>query len=706
MAILGILVGATYLIWRAVFTSQDVNLFLFALLFAAEAFGYLSFLTLVVDAWRIDPTPRREPLDVPTDIVIPTYDEGREIVEPTIIGALLVKGNTTIYLADDGRRDEMRTLADEYGIHYVTRPDNLHAKAGNLNAILPRLTGELLLVLDADHVPSPDFLQATSGYFRDPKIALVQTAHSFRNHNSVMHDEEGRHEQSLFFDVLMPSRNRIGTAFWCGSAAVIRTDALREIGGMATRTSTEDFETSLMLQNQGYELVYHNEHLIQGLAPDNLAAYLIQRGRWASGTLAAYKRGYQLPWSRNLKFVQRFSYTGSLLYYLSPLQRLAYTFNLLIVGALGVIPVSYTGPWYVIFWGSWAVMSLLAVTALERGTSQPFEGSRNLLIGLDAFLRAIPSLWSSKPAVFKVTPKNQVDLGGWDSVRYLKTALAIGIVTAGILIARWLDVFTSEFFDFQFLPPINSTAILIITAFGLVEVVIIAFMVVRIWRRRQYRKMWRFPVQTRATVDGLPGQCLDLHQEGGAFLVAHGDFEINQTVDVTIDCQLFDGKRTTAYGQMDIRSIRPVSESETSLRVSGVMQWLDADSRGAVIEMCFVTEPYAARQEFWVQRAPRLPINLQGTLADQPAQFIDISEHGAGCVVANIKADIGTTVPISITLPTGESVSGYLEVRSITSRDSGDWRVGGITTWLETEWLTSVAPTRSQLKVKRKIAST
>jgi cellulose synthase (UDP-forming) len=700
MATLGITMGFTYLVWRAAFTSHDVNPFLFLLLFGAETFGFLSFLTLVVDAWRVDPTPRREPLDLPTDIVIPTYDEGRAIVEPTIIGALLVKGNTTIYLADDGRREEMRALADEYGIHYVTRPDNLHAKAGNLNAILPRLTGELLLILDADHVPSPDFLEATSGYFRDPKIALVQTAHSFRNHNSVMHDEEGRHEQSLFFDVLMPSRNRIGTAFWCGSAAVLRTDALRAIGGMATRTSTEDFETSLLLQNEGYSLFYHNEHLIQGLAPDNLPAYLIQRGRWAGGTLAAYKRGYRLPWSRNLKFVQRFSYTGSLLYYLSPLQRLAYTFNLLIVGALGVIPVSYTGPWYLVFWGSWAVVSLVAVTAMERGTSQPFEGSRNLLMGMDAFLRALPSLWSNRPAVFKVTPKNQVDLGGWDSVRYLKVALAIGVVTATVLIARWLDLVTFEFFGFQFLPSINSTAILIITAFGLVEIVIISFMVVRVWRRRQYRNMWRFPVLVPATIAGLPAQCIDLHQEGGAFLVARGDFAINQTVDVSIECHLFDGKKTAAHGQLEIRSIRPVSESETSLRISGVMHWQDSESQSSVIEMCYVTEPYAARQEFWVQRAPRLPINLHGTLAGQAAQFIDISEHGAGCVVANINAEIGTTVPISITLPTGESVSGYLEVRSINSRDSGDWRIGGITTWIETDWLKSVAPTRPRVRIK------
>jgi cellulose synthase (UDP-forming) len=700
MATSAIVVGLAYLSWRLIFTSHGVNPLLFGLLFAAELFGFVTLLFLVVDGWRIESTPRRSPLDLPTDIVIPTYDEERAIVEPTIVGALLVEGNTTIYLADDGRREEMRELAAEYGIHYVTRPDNTHAKAGNLNAILPRLTGELLLILDADHVPSPDFLQATSGYFADPNIALVQTAHSFRNHNSVMHDEEGRHEQSLFFDVLLPGRNRIGTAFWCGSAALLRTSALRAIGGMATRTSTEDFETSLTLQNLGYELRYHNEHLIQGLAPDNLAAYLIQRGRWASGTFASFKRGYRLPWSRNLTFVQRFSYTGSLLYYLSPLQRLAYTLNLVLVGVFGIIPVGYTGGWYVVFWGSWAVASLTAVAALERGTSQPFEGARNLFIGMGSFLRAIPSLWSSKPAVFNVTPKNQVDLGGWDSVRYLKVAIGLGVITGAVLLARWIDVILSSNFGIQLLPPVTPAGIFIVSAFGLFEVAIITVMVVRIWRRRQYRRMWRFPVQLRAKLKGFAGQCIDLHQEGGAFLLPADSFVSKEVVDVTLDCRRFDGTHTLAYGQLDVRSVLPVSNSKTSSRVSGVLQWNDAASQRAVIETCYVAEPYAARQQFWVRRAPRLPIDLPGSLGDQDARFIDISEHGIGCVVSRNHLGIGESLPVSITLPSGMSVNGSLDVRSVTSANGQGWRVGGLTTWSQTEWLSDFTPMHSWKALK------
>ena len=180
-----------------------------------------------MDTWDLPDMQRLAPLKLSCDIVIPTYDEDIEIVEPTIIGALEVRGQTKIWLLDDGRRPEMAKLAKQYGIEYRIRDSNLHAKAGNINAVLPDLQSDLLLVIDADHVPAPDFLEATTGYFADPKMALVQTAHSFRNQNSVAHDSGARNDQSLFFDVIMPGKNRINAVLWCGSAAILPAETFK-----------------------------------------------------------------------------------------------------------------------------------------------------------------------------------------------------------------------------------------------------------------------------------------------------------------------------------------------------------------------------------------------------------------------------------------------------------------------------------------------
>jgi len=109
------------------------------------------------------------------------------VVEATLAGCAALRYPHETYLLDDGRRLEMAALAGEWGAHWITRPDNSHAKADNINHALGYTSGELIFCLDADHVPLPDALDAIVGYFDDDKVALVQTPHDFYNHDSVQH---------------------------------------------------------------------------------------------------------------------------------------------------------------------------------------------------------------------------------------------------------------------------------------------------------------------------------------------------------------------------------------------------------------------------------------------------------------------------------------------------------------------------------------
>ena len=70
--------------------------------------------------------------------------------------------------------------------------------------------------------------------------------------------------------MIQPGNDRWGSAFWCGSAAVIRREALLGVGGIATETITEDFHTSLKLHASGWRIRYHAEPLCYGIAPHNL----------------------------------------------------------------------------------------------------------------------------------------------------------------------------------------------------------------------------------------------------------------------------------------------------------------------------------------------------------------------------------------------------------------------------------------------------
>lgn len=98
-----------------------------------------------------------------------------------------------------------------------------HAKAGNINNALFLTEGEFLLILDADQKPKPEILDRTLGYFRDPKVSLVQTPQWFSN---VPDGDPFGSQAPLFYGPIQQGKDGWNAAFFCGSNAILRRDAL------------------------------------------------------------------------------------------------------------------------------------------------------------------------------------------------------------------------------------------------------------------------------------------------------------------------------------------------------------------------------------------------------------------------------------------------------------------------------------------------
>ncbi|MCU1426129.1 MAG: hypothetical protein JWL83_129, partial [Actinomycetia bacterium] len=310
VAALGLLWGALWLIYRIGWSWRGANPVAFVALVLVEGYNWVSLGFLAIAGWRWEnsgPPVARPGRSV--DVFVCTYNEPIEVVEATLAGCAALDYAHKTYLLDDGRREEMAELAARWGAHWLTRPDNSHAKAGNINAALGATDGDLIFFLDADHVPLPDALSTTVGYFDDPLVALVQTPHDFYNQDSVQHYSPGRHEQSLFFEVVCPGKDRHNAAFWCGSATVLRREALVQVGGVATETIAEDFHTTVKMHRRGWRTRYHNQVIVQGLAPVDLDGYLLQRDRWARGNLAVFRlpesplrRASGLDWRQRIAY--------------------------------------------------------------------------------------------------------------------------------------------------------------------------------------------------------------------------------------------------------------------------------------------------------------------------------------------------------------------------------------------------------------------
>ena len=283
----------------------------------------------------------------------------------------------------------MAALAARWDAEYITRPDNSHAKAGNINHALPITGGDLVFMLDADHVPLPDALDAVVGYFDDERVAIVQTPHEFYNHDSIQHYEVGRHEQSVFYSVICPGKDRHNAAFWCGSGALMRRSALLEIGGVATDTIAEDFHTTIKLHRAGWKSHYHDEVLLQGLAPHDLAAYLLQRDRWARGNLAVFTTPESPLRAGELKAIQRFSYFASLTSYLAGPVRLLMLVTLAAVVWTGQLPLTATPLTLGLLWAPATLLMIVAGSALCRGYQRIADTTHFELCTAEIFARAL-----------------------------------------------------------------------------------------------------------------------------------------------------------------------------------------------------------------------------------------------------------------------------------------------------------------------------
>jgi cellulose synthase (UDP-forming) len=609
--------GLGYLTWRVGWSGEGANPLAFAMLLTTEVYGLYALAVLAWFSWS-RPAAQRPPLtpDRKVDVYVCTYDEPVEVVMATLAGCRALTYPHTTYLLDDGRRREMEKLAEQAGARYLTRPDNSHAKAGNLNAALPRTDGDLVLILDADHVPMPDALDALVGYFDDERMAIVQTPHDFFNHDSVQHYVVGRHEQSLFYRVVCPGKNRHGAVYWCGSAALINRHALVEIGGVATETIAEDFHTTIRLLRNGWRTQYHDEVLVQGLAPHDLDGYLLQRDRWARGNLAVFTLPESPLRAKELSPLQRLSFLTSLLAYLAPPMRLLLLLTLGLVLWTGELPMKISILALGALWLPSLLLNLGAGGALARGFMRIPETAHYELLTMEIYTRALRCAIRPGKTAFKVTPKQGRDRGGIGSLRKLHLVLFCALLLGAGTIMRLLDLAGAGP-----LPDLPGVAAVIVPLLGLFELRRLLTTVFAVGRRRQRRLVYRFAGDAAADVYAagtrVSARLVDASATGLG-LVASAPVEVGSKPAVLL--QLDDAAGTTheVAAKVEVRTCR---EADGSFLVGATIVEIDPDAHLQLMEWCYVVcshERLRGRRPAAALDAEAIVISLDDFRAPEP----------------------------------------------------------------------------------------
>src|SRR5918998_55262 len=516
LILLSIVTTLRYLYYRTNYTlnfDDWINGIFCFLLFVAELYAIC---TLVLAYFQTIKIRDRKPVDLSlypqdqwpkVDIYIPTYNEDVEIVRKTTLCALAIEypaDKKQVYVLDDGRaekykarREELRQVCEELGATMLTRDNNDHAKAGNINTAFKCTGGDLVLILDCDHMPVRQFLMHTVGFFFNPQVAFVQTPHWFYNPDPFERNLLTRGKipvgNELFYKVLQKGNDFWNAAFFCGSAAVIRKEYALQVGGIATETVTEDCHTAFRLHSLGYESIYYDKIMVAGLAPEKFSAYVGQQVRWARGMAQILRIENPLINPKlHLTIPQRICYFSATSHFFYGFPRLMYAIAPTLFLLFGINPIQGLGSETLAYALPHILLALNANYITYKHVrfsfwNEIFEFGMAFQAGYVTFM----ALVNPKLGSFNVTDKGQTVTKrsfDFDSVRYL--VITSAIASASLLaVPFWL-----------LLSPEDTQAVLINALWCIFNLFLLLAAVLVAFEQPQLRRAHRLPRKLTAVI--------------------------------------------------------------------------------------------------------------------------------------------------------------------------------------------------------------
>ncbi|WP_245536188.1 UDP-forming cellulose synthase catalytic subunit [Terriglobus roseus] len=473
------------------------------------------------------PLPADEALWPHVDVLIPTYNEPLSLVRYTALAAINIDyppEKLHVYILDDGTRQEFRDFAAEAGVGYVVREKHNHAKAGNINHALTKMSSPLVSIFDCDHVPTRSFLQMTVGWFLvEEKLAMMQTPHFFYSpdpfERNLLQYNTIPNEGELFYGIIQDGNDLWNATFFCGSCAVIRRTALEEVGGIAVETVTEDAHTSLRMQKKGWNTGYMNIAQAAGLATETLAGHVGQRVRWARGMIQILRTDNPLL-AKGMKLTQRLCYFNAMMHFMYAVPRLIFL----------LAPLAYMLAGRTIIPGYWLAILAYALPHLiiSNMTNSRVQGTHRhsfwneiyeTVLAPYILLPTVLALINPKLGSFNVTDKGT-------TLNETKFDRKIAAPTTWLLGLNFLGVLAAPY-RFFVLDPTHPGVVLSNLFWILFNVVILGVAAAVAHEQKQRRASVRIPVHipvvgTTSAGTQVHGMTEDM-SVGGASLTLSGD---------------------------------------------------------------------------------------------------------------------------------------------------------------------------------------
>lgn len=708
--LLTVLTSVRHLLWRGFETldfSNPIAATITLLIYGAEILAFFAMIIGYFQVWgQTDHKPvnlsRFTPEQLPTvDVMVCTYNEPVSVLYRSLVGCQGIDyPKKEVYLLDDGDRPEMAELAQRLGVHYISREQNTHAKAGNLNNALQFTEGELVLVFDADHVPCKNFLNETVGFFIDERLGFVQTPQHFFTDDpfqrNLLSAKEINNEQDLFFHVIQPGNDYWGAAFFAGSGALFRRTSLESVGGFAVETITEDVHTGMRIHGRGWKSLYYNRDLAAGMAQESFADVIKQRLRWARGMTQIYCLENPM-FARGLSFSQRICYFTGIWYFFHGLPRVLFMVAPLFFLLFGYKTINAGFAEVLIYYLPSFIATSLGYTIVSRGVrhsfwSEVYETAFSVYLTLTTFLTFL----SPRRAKFRVTPKGGLTEKlnfNWRIVFPQVMIAALTVVGIGMAIVR--SIYTPEY----------SGGILTNLFWSIYNLVLLIGAIYVAQERPQFRLAPRIFRRIRCELKLLDGSLAvgyttNISESGvalvfdepvpitGTVLLKIMDWEINETtlVSVQVVRSIVDENNRHYVGFQVVNRTEEQHQALVRHMFGSAEIWAEdyvyADTSRSFLSLMLTPLRLSAAVEAPLRRAaPRFRATLSCVL-NINNQFVigfsnEVSESGISVFLKRGSAlDIDQPVRIRIQWPSGHISEMSAEVKRVEDAGGGQIKLG------------------------------
>ena len=366
-------------------------------------------------------------------------------------------GQVDVWLLDEENDPRVKQMCARLGVNHFSRagierfnqasgPFKSRTKAGNHNAWRDchEAAYDVVAQMDLDHIPLPDFLEKTLGYFGDPDVAFVVLPQVYYRNARSNWIARGADEQNFGFSaVTQRGANTLGMPILIGSNHLVRPAAMAQWGGYASHI-VEDHLTGMVAYTHHnprtgnrWKGVYSSAIVSLGEGPATWGAYLSQQTRWCYGLLEIIKRDtFRLILRMRPKqafgyvLVQSYYGTVALVYGLGVgLTALRLFFG---IDAVGMDVTSWLSVWVPQILITMVLWYWLQRFYLEEGDHG--LAWKGLVVGVGATLAYLPALVASavgRKLPYVITPKGETV--GREPLRLFRWHLASFALSGGAL---------------------------------------------------------------------------------------------------------------------------------------------------------------------------------------------------------------------------------------------------------------------------------